>query len=974
MHTRSFTRKGLVWRLLGETQVRGMSTSRGQKLVPGEKVGLIYPKQVYSSGKGAEGGKKPWGSKGRPPGGAKGGSDIVRFSTQKAGEIGRLPVEWAKPLALLAQSAKVHVEAVCLQAPANLQVLDNVDLSLRIFVSDRLFQKASSASISDPSALSERAMGSPLSTLLRLLNKKPVQKAAYTPDDFYSRKRSFEEQQGATSSVLLPEKKRVGAAPPPPDVPHVEDVLDIHTAGDIIDGENDGGPVMSDDEVSRLVGTSDSEHLLEMEAPSMLTAELRAYQKQALWWMTKLEQGAADEEAASSLHPCWESYRMADEEQTMFYHNVFSGQATFECPTALQLARGGILADSMGLGKTVMTISLLLSNKGRGGADGRGRPHGGATARADEGAAAAHPRGSGEDAGTSYEQPPDVPVHGSKQLTKRRRPKKGGGTLIVCPMTLLGQWESECAAHSVRGALSVYAYYGQDRAKERNALLKHDVVITTYGTLASECKYENFMEEGPLHSVHWLRVVLDEAHSIKNTRSNSANAVYHLVADHRWCLTGTPIQNQLEDIYSLLKFIRVEPWSHWGWWFKLIQRPHDEGDMRSLTLLQAILRPLMLRRTKESTDKEGRPILVLPPSHCRVVECVQSAEEKDFYDALHQRSKVKFDSFVQQGRVLHNYASILELLLRMRQCCDHPFLVLSRGDTDTYADLNKLATRLIAGAPGGVPPPPKRAGEGGAADNRPTEGYVLEVLEELKRGELKECPICLELPEDAVLTGCAHVFCRECILNAIGNIGRGVCPTCRLPVQRHELLTVPKESRFQLDVEKSWMESCKVAALFDALAALRDSGEKSIVFSQWTAFLDLLEIPLQRKGFTYARLDGSMTQPQREKAIKAFSTQKNVLVLLISLKAGGVGINLTAASNAFLMDPWWNPSVEEQAIMRIHRIGQTKPVSITRFIVKGTVEEKMQLVQARKQRLVDGALTDREVRFAKLEELKMLFR
>ncbi|KAK9665985.1 hypothetical protein RND81_14G151400 [Saponaria officinalis] len=97
------------------------------------------------------------------------------------------------------------------------------------------------------------------------------------------------------------------------------------------------------------------------------------------------------------------------------------------------------------------------------------------------------------------------------------------------------------------------------------------------------------------------------------------------------------------------------------------------------------------------------------------------------------------------------------------------------------------------------------------------------------------------------------------------------------------------------------------------------------------------------------------------------------MVLLMSLKAGGVGINLTAASNAFVVDPWWNPAVEEQAVMRIHRIGQTKPVTIKRFIIKGIVEERMEAVQARKQRLISGALSDQEVRSARIEELKMLF-
>ncbi|CAH8275956.1 unnamed protein product [Arabidopsis lyrata] len=97
-------------------------------------------------------------------------------------------------------------------------------------------------------------------------------------------------------------------------------------------------------------------------------------------------------------------------------------------------------------------------------------------------------------------------------------------------------------------------------------------------------------------------------------------------------------------------------------------------------------------------------------------------------------------------------------------------------------------------------------------------------------------------------------------------------------------------------------------------------------------------------------------------------------ILLMSLKAGGVGLNLTATSSVFLMDPWWNPAVEEQAIMRIHRIGQKRTVFVRRFIVKDTVEERMQQVQARKQRMIDGALTDEEVRSERLEELKMLFR
>ncbi|KAM0832771.1 hypothetical protein ACQ4PT_064685 [Festuca glaucescens] len=193
------------------------------------------------------------------------------------------------------------------------------------------------------------------------------------------------------------------------------------------------------------------------------------------------------------------------------------------------------------------------------------------------------------------------------------------------------------------------------------------------------------------------------------------------------------------------------------------------------------------------------PILTLPPVNIEVKYCDLSETEKDFYEALFRRSKVKFDQFVEQGKVLHNYASILELLLRLRQCCDHPFLVMRKS------------------------------------------------------------------------------------------------------MSKQDLITAPTNSRFQIDVEKNWVESSKISFLLQELESLRSSGAKSIVFSQWTAFLDLLQIPLSRHGFSFTRLDGTLTLQQREKVINEFSNDKSILVLLMSLKAGGVGINLTAASNAFVM-------------------------------------------------------------------------
>ncbi|XP_028097411.1 DNA repair protein RAD5A isoform X1 [Camellia sinensis] len=923
---------GGEWWFVGCVEVSGLSTCKGRRLKCGDAVNFTFPLKNASS---TPSPGKFGGGRGRQ---VAAFSEIVRFSTKECGEIGRIPNEWSRCLLPLVRDKKVRIEGCCKSAPDTLGIMDTIVLSVSVHINSSMFCKNHHTSLKATSNSTDESVVHPLPTLFRLLGLTPYKKAEFTPGDLYTRKRPLnsEDSSGVHSSLL-----------------HGNKFKNPTLNGSKVENEES----ISDGDLENIVGVgvSDSFELEEMEPPSTLQCELRSYQKQALHWMIHLEKGQGMDEAATTLHPCWEAYRLADKRELVVYLNSFSGDATMEFPSTLQMARGGILADAMGLGKTIMTIALLLAHSERGGSSSSPSTNEAFT--------------ENSDTSDISDQSPTLPKKGSKfagfdKLVKRKNLLIGGGNLIVCPMTLLGQWKAEIETHAQPGSLSLYVHYGQSRPKDAKILAQSDVVLTTYGVLSSEFSTENAEENGGLYSVRWFRVVLDEAHTIKSSKSQISMAAAALTADRRWCLTGTPIQNNLEDIYSLLRFLRVEPWGNWAWWNKLIQKPFEEGDERGLKLVQSILRPIMLRRTKFSTDREGRPILILPPADVQVIYCELTEAEKDFYEALFRRSKVKFDQFVEQGRVLHNYASILELLLRLRQCCDHPFLVMSRGDTQEFSDLNKLAKRFLKGGQEVVE---------GEANVVPSRAYIQEVVEELRKGEQGECPICLEAFEDAILTPCAHRLCRECLLASWRTPTSGLCPVCRKSVSRQDLITVPTDSRFQIDVEKNWVESSKVAALLQELENLRSSGSKSIVFSQWTAFLDLLQIPLSRSKIPFVRLDGTLNLQQREKVIKQFSEESDMLVLLMSLKAGGVGINLTSASNAFVLDPWWNPAVEEQAVMRIHRIGQTKSVMIKRFIVKGTVEERMEAVQARKQRLISGALTDQEVRTARIEELKMLF-
>ncbi|KDO45613.1 hypothetical protein CISIN_1g003540mg [Citrus sinensis] len=673
--------EGSEWWFVGWGDVPAMSTSKGRKLRRGDEVTFTFPLKSFNS----LSSKFPSKSFVRARQAVVPCSEIVRFSTKDAGEIGRIPHEWSRCLLPLVRDKKVEILGCCKSAPEVLGIMDTIVLSIRVYINSSMFRKhhATSLKAGSNSAEDSVSLCHPLPNLFRLLGITPFKKAEFTPSDLYTRKRPLDSKDGCGlhASLLHANKSKVQSA-------KVNDVDDVEP--------------ISDSDVDNIVGVGYSSEIEEMEPPSTLKCELRPYQKQALHWMVQLEKGRCLDEAATTLHPCWEAYRLLDERELVVYLNAFSGEATIEFPSTLQMARGGILADAMGLGKTVMTIALLLTHSQRGGLSGI--------------QSASQPSDGGIEGYDISDQSPNLMKKEPKSLSidkliKQTNTLINGGTLIICPMTLLGQWN------------------------------------------------------------------------------------------------------------------------------KLIQKPYEEGDERGLKLVQSILKPIMLRRTKSSTDREGRPILVLPPADMQVIYCELTEAEKDFYEALFKRSKVKFDQFVEQGRILHNYASILELLLRLRQCCDHPFLVMSRGDTQDYSDLNKLAKRFLKGS--------SNALEGEDKDV-PSRAYVQEVVEELQKGEQGECPICLEAFEDAVLTPCAHRLCRECLLGSWKTPTSGLCPVCRKTISRQDLITAPTGSRFQVDIEKNWVESTKIAVLLKELENLCLSGSKSILFSQWTAFLDLLQIPLSR--------------------------------------------------------------------------------------------------------------------------------
>lgn len=638
------------------------------------------------------------------------------------------------------------------------------------------------------------------------------------------------------------------------------------------------------------------------------------------------------------------------------------------------------------------------------------------------------------------EAPPEpthaFPLHASQSRVPGRT--RRGCTLVVCPMSLLSQWDEQIQLHA-GGVLSTMVYYGQGRGKTARALKVHDVVLTTYGTLASEHSVQLAIEAEelasasggakpkaphagaltsasaarrtppPLFATRWRRVVLDEAHVIKGRTTNVARAACALTSERRWAVSGTPIQNHLDDLFALLHFLRLSPLGDYPYWSRAILTPlTDRRDAASMTAalaeLRAALEPLMLRRTKATRDARGAPIVLLPPRVTNVEWLLFSNEERDFYDALRTQSKVRFDTFVAEGRVLNNYATVLHMLLQLRQACDHPYLVLARSGAD--ADIGKIGARLLKRWEH------EQAGRDGPVSASASANFLERTLRELGHGDVgpppdedsaapavsaSECVVCLDQYDDPVLTACSHKFCRECIQGCLGASGRALCPICREMVERNDLVTVPGP-RFTVNLQEHWRASSKIEALMKDLrqtlaaplpppavslhAPCADGRAdevvaKVVVVSQWTSMLNLVEQPLDAEGLQYERLDGKLSQQARSVALRRFASRDGPRILLLSLRAGGVGLNLVAAQTLYLLDPWWNPAVEEQAVNRIHRIGQRYPVRIKRFLMQGSVEERIIELQERKEALAKGALSmadgEHEMQKMGLEDLKLLF-
>ena len=670
---------------------------------------------------------------------------------------------------------------------------------------------------------------------------------------------------------------------------------------------------------------------------------------------------------------------------------------------------GGILAHAMGLGKTITTLSLML-------------------------------------------------VQGI------------GCTIVVCPKSVINQWRDEAVRILKLAPEQVVLYHGSLREAELFRACQRGgprVVLTTFDivrldTRAKPVPHDNAatkrvvkgvadphdrglqpfqpkaseFESRPdvdlpvvapsgstscgtsrvslLHSEHWDRIILDEAHRICEQSSKTARAIRTLRARNRWCITGTPFKNGISDLVALSKFLLVPPYCNSTWWRCHSHNKHKISEWRNMFM--NIQDKSVLALSSISYN-----VLVIPPSAAE--EQITSHVNNMFNQ--HIQNELSTSEKMASGIDLARNPSVSDLLsrdvavididididnsgsdigirsgggggdtrklkrkvggiepiplcnrqeyellkiMRLRQAANHSLLL-----TNTTSAMLYLLTTPELGS--GQPVCEAKPGTGETARKSQCHGCGSRIdrlslkrarehdLRQVKRSSLTRTPSLsvtksVSSPSPALRDSnhslkhrCNHVLCNSCATNTI------MCPVCIAS----SMYTVKKNTG---DVLAVWRHSSKTLALYNYLTAVfeSDADAKVVLFSQWTTCLDLLGAMLQFMGIEFGRFDGRVNSiDERADIILKFKTTRRCQVLLTSLGAGGEGLNLTFANHVVLMEPYWNIAVEQQAIDRLHRIGQTRTTCVLRLYTKNSIEHWVQDIQMKKNKELKRLLSEDEV-------------
>ncbi|KAH8586237.1 SNF2 family N-terminal domain-containing protein [Bisporella sp. PMI_857] len=609
----------------------------------------------------------------------------------------------------------------------------------------------------------------------------------------------------------------------------------------------------------------------EVDVDKRIRTDLMSHQNEAVNFVRSRE--SIDDKARRML---WEVDELSSDGpnlKTRYTHKITGSRS--KTPDDIL---GGILADYMGLGKTLTVIATIVAS----------------IPRAGHFAARKYLNDEGTKAAI-------IPVM---------------STLVIVPSAmLLNGWIAEVEKHVVPGTLKHYTYHGPSRHLGSSSPLPYHIVFSTYGTVVADANRGG----GVLKCFHWYRLILDEAHIIRNSSTKQFKAVTNLSANIRWCMTGTPVQNSLEDLGSLIKFLRVPLLSDTGAFRRRIGRKQriegntqrSKPDYKNLKLL---LGSICLRRS----------ILTLSLGVTCLEKQIQLSDtEKTAYEHLQQSCKQSIDTVVNNRRASRANRALLTAILRLRIFCNTGLTSMGISESNSMEQFHPDEINSLY----------QQSGEDVCVECNSNilsfnskDGSVEQLNNPRRRLKCREC-----IPEIASLHEGGNSF--EDRQDLAQNIDR-----------QHRLLQ-REDSGNEYDSDRGSRISDRCTYPSKLKALLSDITEhyfhdKSIVFSFWKRSLDLTAQFLRENGISFHQVDGNLSLHQRQKILAQFHDDPSLRVLLMTLGTGAVGLNnLSVASRVHILEPQWNPSMEDQAIGRVLRLGQNKKVCIVRYIMSGTIEE-----------------------------------
>ena len=528
-------------------------------------------------------------------------------------------------------------------------------------------------------------------------------------------------------------------------------------------------------------------------------------------------------------------------------------------------------------------------------------------------------------------------------------------TLIMCPAGLVSNWVNEIKKHTTFKDNAIFVYTGRQRLQLQQTQ-DHIFFISSYSIVSREIceirEHDNF-QSGSLFNNNFSRVILDEAHYIRNWNRKIFKSVMHIKSELKWVVTATPIFNKIDDIYSYFRFLELESIDSRKEWQRLIHDQSSGSGIRPFKRLNDVVNQhsLLLKKSNVLADE-------LKPKNEVLVNVNLTPFENDFYESLWNYSMQRMRALTLRLKNLSGLQdmnskmmkqlltnNILVYILRLKQSCNNPWLVI--GKMKRLENIQSL----------------QRATERLAFFNTSMN------MEE-------ECPICYDNIANSIASPCGHKCCNGC-WDKIMRFGINKCPKCRSEIDTIDDITTiavnePTNQESDEILENEIKCSSKVKELLRIIDEKRALGEKIVVVSQWIKMLDIVKdiIIAKYPDIKTVSLQGDISMKKRMESVEAFQKNQHIEICFVSLMSSAEGINLTAANNLILLDTWWNDSKMIQVSDRIHRIGQLRDVNIYKLVVGGenSIEERVQRLVSKKAKIKNLIMNKWKMNDSELEK------